>query len=110
MTADKPTNTLIVFGPSELISTMGDMVKALCGPTAQPPFDPLINKAFQTAAPQNKTVGDDIRYIYPLKARSECLRCHINAQLGNVLGVIEVKQPLSPLIGREPWRTSFMPL
>ena len=78
----------------------GNLLRALSGQSPQPPFDPLINKAFQTAAPQNKTVGDDIRYIYPLKARSECLRCHINAQLGNVLGVIEVKQPLSPLIGR----------
>ncbi|HKI97544.1 MAG TPA: type II secretion system secretin GspD [bacterium] len=29
ITADKATNTLIVFGPSELIATMGDMVKAL---------------------------------------------------------------------------------
>jgi general secretion pathway protein D len=29
LTADKATNALIVFGPAELIATMGDMVKAL---------------------------------------------------------------------------------
>jgi len=29
MTADKATNALIVFGPSELIESMGDMIKAL---------------------------------------------------------------------------------
>ncbi len=78
----------------------GNIVKALFGPIKQPPFDTLIDQAFQTAKPQNETVGDDIRYIYPLKARSECLRCHINARSGDVLGVIEVKQPLAPLIGK----------
>jgi len=78
----------------------GDIVAQRFGPIAQPPFDALIDKTFHDAKPQNETVGGNIRYTYPLQAREECLRCHINAQVGNVLGVIEVRQPLQPLIDR----------
>lgn len=31
-----------------------------------------------------------IRYIKPLKAKEECLKCHINAQSGTVLGVMDL--------------------
>lgn len=85
-------------GPYAVTIYRGDIVKALFGPIKQPPFDKLIDKAFQSAQPQNEAKGDDIRYIYPLRARSECLRCHVNAHIGNVLGVIEVKQSVGPLI------------
>lgn len=30
------------------------------------------------------------RYIKPLKARAECLQCHVNAQIGTVLGVMDL--------------------
>ncbi|MDX9796564.1 MAG: bifunctional diguanylate cyclase/phosphodiesterase [Arcobacteraceae bacterium] len=40
---------------------------------------------------------DIIRNILPLHARSECISCHANAQVGDVLGVIEVKHNLSNL-------------
>lgn len=41
---------------------------------------------------------DIIRNILPLHARSECISCHANAQVGDVLGVIEVKHNLSNLL------------
>ena len=31
-----------------------------------------------------------VRYIKPLKAKQECLRCHVNAQAGSVLGVMDL--------------------
>ena len=88
---DSPYNVTIYRGP---------IVEQRFGPIAQPPLDALIEKTFHSAEPQNETVAGDIRYTYPLKARDECLRCHTNASVGNVLGVIEVRQPLQAVVSK----------
>ena len=38
-----------------------------------------------------------VRNILPLKATTDCKSCHINAQVGDVLGVLEVKQNLNSI-------------
>ena len=38
-----------------------------------------------------------VRNILPLKANTDCKSCHINAQDGDVLGVLEVKQNLNSI-------------
>ncbi|MFP4332563.1 MAG: EAL domain-containing protein [Campylobacterales bacterium] len=36
---------------------------------------------------------DKVKYYYPVKAKSECLECHINAKIGDTLGVIKIEYP-----------------
>lgn len=38
-----------------------------------------------------------IEYHYPIRARNECLRCHTNAHVNDVLGVIDVTSPIENL-------------
>ncbi|MBI5816040.1 MAG: EAL domain-containing protein [Nitrospinae bacterium] len=41
--------------------------------------------------------GDRIRYIYPVKVREECLRCHTDAKVGDINGAIDVDFPVKNL-------------
>lgn len=41
-----------------------------------------------------------VRHIYPLIAEERCLRCHKNAEVGAVLGAIEVNQAFGPVIDK----------
>lgn len=38
-----------------------------------------------------------IEYYYPVIANNDCLRCHVNAKEGNVLGVINISHPIKDL-------------
>lgn len=43
-------------------------------------------------------VQDDfIEYHYPVIAKNECLRCHVNAKADDILGVIEIVYPMEDL-------------
>ncbi len=41
--------------------------------------------------------NDTIEYYYPVFAQNECLKCHVNAQTGNVLGVINIRYPVDEI-------------
>ncbi len=38
-----------------------------------------------------------IEYFYPVVAKEDCLKCHINAKNGDVLGIIDVSYPVEDL-------------
>ncbi|WP_345992124.1 EAL domain-containing protein [Sulfurimonas sp. HSL-1716] len=38
-----------------------------------------------------------IKYSYPVTAKNECIKCHTNAEIGDVLGVINVVYPIDNL-------------
>jgi len=40
---------------------------------------------------------DFIEYYYPVIAKNDCLKCHTNASVGDVLGVIDVSYPIDDL-------------
>lgn len=40
---------------------------------------------------------DSIRYLYPVVARQECLRCHTQSHIGAVHGVIDITYPVQTL-------------
>jgi diguanylate cyclase (GGDEF)-like protein len=40
---------------------------------------------------------DFIEYYYPVIAKNSCLKCHTNANVGDVLGVIDVSYPIDDL-------------
>ncbi len=76
----------------------GPIVEKLFGSIDQAEMDDLILGVFASGSDHSLSEGDLIRYVYPLRARDECLQCHINARGGDVLGVIEVKQNMGPTL------------
>ena len=77
-----------------------DLVSERFGPIEQAPIDPLVERTLFRARRQTEEVPGGVRSARPLIARVECLRCHSNAQNGDVLGVITVQQDLAPLVAK----------
>jgi diguanylate cyclase (GGDEF)-like protein len=48
--------------------------------------------------------NDTIRNILPLHAKNECLSCHTNAKIGDILGAIEVQQNLSNIFSESKYQ------
>ena len=82
----------------------GETVSQLFKPIEQGPMDAEIDKAFREGTEQRQVKEYSVRYIFPLKAEEKCLRCHENAKIGNVLGVIDVKQDLKPFIAKANYK------
>jgi len=76
----------------------GKIVADLYGKTgnAEPNNDVLA--AINSGEVLSKTVGYNLVYIYPIKARQDCLRCHINAKEGSILGALSVTQDIKDKI------------
>lgn len=71
----------------------GEKVEQLFGIIEQSPIDPDIARVFREGTHLKQELPSGIlRDIYPLKATGECVRCHVNAVVGDVLGVIAVQQ------------------
>ena len=60
--------------------------------------DAVVTAALADGKPQRVDNGDAVRHIYPLVAQMACLRCHRNAEVGAVLGAIEVRQEFGPVL------------
>ncbi|WP_457599884.1 EAL domain-containing protein [Hydrogenivirga sp.] len=76
----------------------GDKVKELFGDVPEPKRDAWVLKAFEEKREISITREGKIVHINPIVARSECLRCHVNAQKGDVLGVIETRFDAAELV------------
>jgi len=62
----------------------------------QAPGDALTQAALVRGEIGQAMVDDNVaRYVFPLKAEQRCLACHDNAQVGQVLGAIDVRQDMS---------------
>jgi len=86
--------------PYQITIYRGDRVSERFGPIDQPPVDALVARTLRNARPQFEETENALRSSRPLLARSECLRCHNNAEVGEVLGVITVRQELAPLVAK----------
>jgi diguanylate cyclase (GGDEF)-like protein len=84
----------------------GPVVEALFGAIEQPPIDAEIKMVFAEGSDRVLEQESALRHLYPLRARQECLACHVNAQIGTVLGVIDLRQDLTPLLARA--RSNFV--
>ncbi|GHD45068.1 diguanylate cyclase (GGDEF) domain-containing protein [Marinobacter persicus] len=73
----------------------GETVTELYGEINQPQMDKAIRDAMRSGEVIKRTYGNEQRYLHPLKAENSCLQCHTNAEVGDTLGVIEVKQNLT---------------
>lgn len=43
------------------------------------------------------TGDEEIRYLYPIVVKQECIKCHTNAKIGDINGVIDVRFPVANL-------------
>ena len=113
-------NTLMLRGPSrqELLQTISDfkaaqqdspyrleifrgaLVEKDYGSILQPPIDEAVQWVFASGRPATRKTPEATRYIYPLIARDNCLRCHPSVALGATLGAVEVSQNISALTAR----------
>ncbi|EDP73832.1 diguanylate cyclase, partial [Hydrogenivirga sp. 128-5-R1-1] len=71
-----------------------EIVEKLFGKINQPSFDKEILKTIREKKSVINKESGILRYIMPLKAKQVCLKCHVNAKIGDVLGVVEVKYNL----------------
>ncbi len=77
----------------------GKRVDELFGPIEQSPADAELEAALSgDGSTRILEDTDSLRQLYPLVASEECLRCHVNAARGDVLGVIDLREDLGPLL------------
>jgi diguanylate cyclase (GGDEF)-like protein len=68
------------------------------GEIAQKEMDEPILQAIADGEPRQFDAGPEIRFVHPLRADAQCRECHVNAAAGDVLGVIDVRQDIRPLL------------
>ncbi|NVJ53589.1 MAG: GGDEF and EAL domain-containing protein [Campylobacteraceae bacterium] len=75
-----------------------DIVKELFGDIKEKPKDSTLVSILNGDIKEYKSFEDNVtRNIMPLVASNECLMCHANAKVGDVLGAVEVKQDLNTI-------------
>ncbi len=85
----------------------GPKVSALFGEIVQKAPDIEIHRALGEGKQLRLEAGDLIRVVYPLRAQEICLKCHVNAAVGDVLGVIDVKQNVGQAIASHQARFTW---
>ena len=78
----------------------GALVEETHGVIAQPDPGANVRKAFTTGERLEITAEGHTLDTFPLRAEARCLGCHVNASVGDVLGVIEIRQPHAHLLDR----------
>lgn len=76
----------------------GPVVEALYKEIEQPPLDDELRSVFANGQPLRRDTLDYARHVYPLVAETRCLGCHTNAEVGTVLGAVEVRQEYAGLL------------
>lgn len=59
--------------------------------------NPFVKKALNNTEILNIIDESLIQFYYPIVAKDQCLKCHINAKEGDVLGVIDISYPVRDL-------------
>ncbi|MDD2370009.1 MAG: diguanylate cyclase [Sulfuricurvum sp.] len=57
--------------------------------------DPFVMKAMK--GEEILTGDEEIRYLYPIVVKQQCITCHTNAHVGEINGVIDVRFPVENL-------------
>ncbi|WP_428743743.1 putative bifunctional diguanylate cyclase/phosphodiesterase [Sulfurimonas sp.] len=76
----------------------GEKVEKLFGSIEQGKINDDIQKVFDTKTKLSKTQNNKTEIYTPIIAKQECMQCHINAQTGDVLGVVSVEYDFSDII------------
>ena len=70
----------------------GEKIKELFGEVQERQKDDLANTVLASGEKITLTEMGKLRNLMPLNAKKECLSCHVNANVGDTLGVIDVEQ------------------
>jgi hypothetical protein len=76
----------------------GETVEKTFGKVNQPEMDEHVRNVFSSGNILNTKSGYYLRDVYPIKVDDKCLNCHLNAKKGEVLGVINIQQDMSPAL------------
>lgn len=89
----------------------GPLVEDLYGRIDQPQAEHPVREAFATAQRFDQLLAGRHVSAIPLLAEARCLGCHQNVREGDVLGVVEIRQPYDRLlqIARVNFYTSAVP-
>jgi diguanylate cyclase (GGDEF)-like protein len=81
-----------------------DKVKELFGEIEEKPKDITLVDILNGKIDKYESFDNNIvRTIMPLTAKPDCMSCHTNAQINDVLGVLEVKQDLNSIF----WESKY---
>ncbi len=84
--------------PYEINIYRGDVVKQLFGEVPEPEKSSEVLKTFQTGETLSLRKEDTFIYTYPIIGKQECLKCHVNAKVGDIFCVLEVKHDMSSIL------------
>ncbi|OAN49924.1 signal transduction protein [Paramagnetospirillum marisnigri] len=82
----------VIRGPV-VIRQFGEM----SGDQARLNSDPLLQKVLTSGIEELIPGETGIRYLYPVKAKEECLACHTEAKVGDINGIIDITYPIHSL-------------
>ncbi|OEH84551.1 hypothetical protein BHU72_08560 [Desulfuribacillus stibiiarsenatis] len=61
-------------------------------------FNGKVKDVFADGIPKQKLENNIITYYYPKTIEQDCLVCHIDNQVGDVLGVLQLSEDIQPII------------
>lgn len=76
------------------------------GAIRQPDPDDALRDVLAKGHDLTLSLPGGVRHLMPLVARDDCMKCHVSAAPGSVLGVIEVRQDFAPVLARA--RSDFL--
>ena len=87
-------------------------VSSLFGEMAQKAPDAAIERAMKEGDSLRLDTGNVIRMVYPMRTTAICQSCHTNASVGDVLGVIDIRQNIGPAVAehRQHFTYAFAPV
>ncbi|MCI4627233.1 MAG: DUF3365 domain-containing protein, partial [Candidatus Magnetoovum sp. WYHC-5] len=83
--------------PYEITIYRASIVKDIFGDISNEKLSPEAMDALEKGITINSRDGYIIKNAYPIKAEQYCLKCHVNAKVGTVLGAIQVSQNIGIL-------------
>ncbi len=76
----------------------GNRVSVLFGEIEQKEADDAIEQVFREGRSRSLERDGEVRFLYALRAQEVCQGCHTNVEVGDVLGVIDVRQDIAPVL------------
>lgn len=87
-----PDRYTITILPSKAVKSEADSMSA----------DETIRKAFSDGVSSHRQTFKGLEHVFPLKAETKCLGCHPAVKVGDVLGVLSIKEEMTD------FRSSFL--
>lgn len=67
------------------------------GQTELRAHDPVLRSALKSGDEYSGFLGNNLRYLFPVRVTGECIGCHSQVEVGEINGVISVSVPLAAL-------------